>query len=408
MNRKRKSAITLALVAGASLLCTAQVSWAQAPPAGDTREASIAAEQAAKATQLKPYEREKAELYVAKVQQIFMGNVVRWHPFMQSAYSGGGFTLGAGYMHHVGSYNSLDMRGSYSIKGYTRLESEFTAPRLFDRRGVFTALGGWREATQVGFYGIGTNTSVDDKTNYDFQQPYGALRLEVRPTRRWLKVAGAAEYSQWEQNPGKGSGLSVDEVYTPATLSGLGATITYLHTQAEAGFDWRTSPGFTTTGGYYGVTFHDYADADTRYGFQQIDYNLVQHVPLGRDAWVLSLHALAQTTNTKDGQAIPFFMLPSLGGGSNLRAFGSWRFRDRNSLLLQAEWRVLVNAAFDTAIFYDAGKVTPHTRDLDLDGLKHDFGIGFRLHGPTVTPIRIEIAKGNEGFHLVFTTGAAF
>lgn len=32
-------------------------------------------------------------------------------------------------------------------------------------------------------------------------------------------------------------------------------------------------------------------------------------------------------------------MLPSVGGGSSLRGFASWRFRDRNSLLLQAEWR---------------------------------------------------------------------
>ena len=101
-------------------------------------------------------------------------------------------------------------------------------------------------------------------------------------------------------------------------------------------------------------------------------------------------------------------MLPALGGGSTLRGFSSWRFRDRNSLLLQAEWRVLANRFLDMALFYDAGKVTARTGDLDFDGLKSDYGLGFRLHGPLATPLRIEFAKGNEGLVLVFSSKAAF
>ena len=52
---------------------------------------------------------------------------------------------------------------------YKRVEAEFTAPRLFHRRGELSLLGGWREATQVGFYGIGMNTSNDDRANFDFR-----------------------------------------------------------------------------------------------------------------------------------------------------------------------------------------------------------------------------------------------
>jgi outer membrane protein assembly factor BamA len=105
---------------------------------------------------------------------------------------------------------------------------------------------------------------------------------------------------------------------------------------------------------------------------------------------------------------MPYFMLPSLGGGSTLRGFTSWRFRDRQSLLLTAEWRVLVNRFIDTALFYDAGKVTRNISDLDLDGLKKNYGIGFRLHGPAATPLRIEFAKSNEGFAVIFGASAAF
>jgi hemolysin activation/secretion protein len=101
-------------------------------------------------------------------------------------------------------------------------------------------------------------------------------------------------------------------------------------------------------------------------------------------------------------------MLPSVGGGSTLRGFTSWRFRDKNSILFQAEWRVLVNNFFETALFYDAGKVTESSSDLDFKHLKSDFGIGFRMHGPAATPLRIELAKSNEGLVIVFAAHATF
>jgi outer membrane translocation and assembly module TamA len=102
-------------------------------------------------------------------------------------------------------------------------------------------------------------------------------------------------------------------------------------------------------------------------------------------------------------------MLPSVGGGSSLRGYSSWRYRDRNSLELQGEWRVIANRFLDMALFYDTGKVTAHARDLDLDGLKDDYGIGFRFHGPTTTPLRIDFALGGDGgFRIVWAAGAVF
>jgi hypothetical protein len=59
-------------------------------------------------------------------------------------------------------------------------------------------------------------------------------------------------------------------------------------------------------------------------------------------------------------------------------------------------------------VFYDAGKVASRTSDLDFDGLKSDYGFGFRFHGPIATPLRIELAKSNEGLVLVFSAHAPF
>jgi outer membrane protein assembly factor BamA len=167
-------------------------------------------------------------------------------------------------------------------------------------------------------------------------------------------------------------------------------------------------PGYARRGSVLGVTFRDFSDTDSRYGFKQIDYEAIQHIPLLRESWALSLHAAASVTGLKSGQEIPFFMMPSVGGGSSLRGYSSWRFRDRNSLLLQAEWRVMVNRFLDTALFYDTGKVEAHTRDLNFNNLKDDYGIGFRFHTPLSTPLRIEFARSREGITIVFSSSGSF
>ena len=150
------------------------------------------------------------------------------------------------------------------------------------------------------------------------------------------------------------------------------------------------------------------ATRTSSFSFRQIDYEAIQHFPILREAWVISLHALAHTTDGKDGQAVPFFLLPYVGGGSTLRGFTSHRFRDQNTLAFQAEWRIMLNRFMDTAFFYDAGTVAAHRADLDLRDLKSDFGFGVRFHGPTATPLRIEVAKSPEGLHLIFATTAIF
>ena len=81
---------------------------------------------------------------------------------------------------------------------------------------------------------------------------------------------------------------------------------------------------------------------------------------------------------------------------------------DQNTLLLQAEWRIMVNRFMDTAFFYDAGTVAARRADLDLNGLKSDYGFGFRVHGPFATPLRIEVARCSEGSRLVVSTSPIF
>jgi len=398
--------IRLTAVFCAAILVTAATAAAQETPA-DSRTDQLERAQAEKAAQLHPYVPSKAEQYVDRAEVVLTSGL-KLHPYFDSAYSGGGFTIGAGYLRHVSSYDTIDVRGSVTPSGYKRVEAEFVAPRLFHRQATLSLLGGWREATEVGYYGLGTNNSKDDRANYGFKQPYGVATVSMRPARRFLVLRAGIEATQWEQTPGSGDAPSIETVYTPAALPGLGEKITYLHSHARVAIDTRQSPGYARRGGFYGVTAHNFSDTNNAHGFTQWDYEALQHVPLKRDSWVLSFRARVSTTGTKTDEVIPFFMLPAVGGGSSLRGFTSWRYRDRNSMDLQAEWRIIVNRFFDMAVFYDAGKVTAHARDLDLSGLKSDEGIGFRFHGPLTTPLRIDVADSNEGLKFVFSASAVF
>ncbi len=374
----------------------------------DTRQVVVEEAQAEKVSTLHPYVPSGGERLITKLEDVFVNPAETWHPFFENAYRGGGFAPGLGYMWHVSPYSYVDVRGSYSISSYKRAEVEFVSPRLFDRRAELSLLGGWRDATEVAFYGVGMGSSSGNRANYGFEQPHGSALLTVRPTRRMFMLRGGFDVSRWDLKSGKGASPSIEEVYTPETLPGIGTTTTYLHTQATVGFDWRPSSAYARRGGFYGVTGHDYYDRDNRFGFRQVDYEAIQHIPILRESWVLSLHALATTTWRKGNEDVPFFMLPSLGGGSNLRGFSSWRFRDRNSLLLQAEWRIMANRFFDTAVFCDAGQVAAHKSDVHFNGLKTDYGFGARFHTPFATVLRIDVARSSEGTQLVFATSAPF
>jgi surface antigen Omp85-like protein len=396
--------VSFALVIGAATTALAQ------PPDqdADTRQTGIERAAAEKAKALHSYEVTTAEKVIARIEKRFTNQTIRWHPFLENAYRGGGFAAGAGYTFHPSEYGTLDVRGSYSIRSYKLAEAEFISPRLFNRRGDLTVLGGWRDATQVGFHGVGMNTSSGDRTNYGFEQPYGSALLTIRPTRGLFMVRGGFEASKWDLKSGEGTYPSADQVYTPESLPGLGTTTTFLHTQATVGVDSRPAKAYARRGGFYGVTGHDYTDQDDALGFRQVDYEAIQHIPVLRETWVVSLHGLVKTAWDKGDQAVPFYMLPSLGGGSTLRGFSTYRFSDRHSLLLQAEWRIMANRFFESAVFYDAGKVAARTSDLDLKHLKSDYGLGVRFHAPFATVLRVDVARSNEGTRLVFAASPVF
>jgi hypothetical protein len=372
----------------------------------DSRAAIIAAEQAEKAKTLAPYVPNGAERALVTMQRELLQDPSGLYPLFGSVYSGDGFTLGGGYRRFYGDRTHADLKGLYSMKGYKLVEVSTDSWGHADGRLDLHARAGWRDATQVAYHGLGMD-SPEDRTNFRMKQAYFGGDLGARPVP-WVVVGTGLSYEDFRLEEGAGSAPSIEEVHTPASAPGLGDSPSYLHVMASGGIDTRPSPGYARRGGLYGVAYHNYADRDDTYSFDRLDAEIVQHLPILRENWVISLHGLLQTT-LDDQDTVPYFLLPSLGSGSTLRGYSGWRFRDRNSLLMSAEWRWIPNRlGLDMAFFYDTGKVTPRFRDISWKGLASDVGVGIRFHSPLATPLRIELAKGREGMRLVFAGSAAF
>jgi hypothetical protein len=379
---------------------------AQSAEAQDSRAALLEAEAAEKAMRLRPYEWNKAERQFVEFKDDLIGAPNGFYPMFGSVYGGGGFTAGAGYRRFYGDRTHWDVKGLLSAKAYKLIEVSTDSLGHSRDRVDLHARAGWRDATQVAYHGLGID-SAEDRTNFRMKQGYAFGEAEFRPV--WpLVFAGALGIEDFSLEEGRGSAPSIEEVFTPATAPGLGDSPFYLHTYAAAGVDTRPGAGYARHGGLYALSYHNYADWDSTYSFDRVDAEIVQHIPIVRENWVVSLHGLLQTT-LHDDDLVPYFLLPALGSGHTLRGYSGWRFRDRHSVLATGEFRWIPSRlALDMAIFYDTGQVAPDLNDIQRRRFKSNVGVGVRFHGPLATPLRIELARGSEGFHLVFAGSAAF
>jgi hypothetical protein len=380
-----------------------------APPvasAQETRAEHIAAKQKEKSEQVTPYQPSRFERIMTRFEDNFVSPPNGFYPLLGSVYPGGGFTPGLGYRQFYARRAVWDVIGLYSVRNYKSIQFGTRTP--WTRQGPWTldARAGWLDATQVGYYGTGMDQTLP-RANFRLQQAYAAFTGTLRPNR-WTRFNGEVGFEGYETEEGQGEEPSIETIYTPDTAPGLGATPAFVHMQAMAAIDWRPAPGYARKGGLYAVTLANFADVDDTFSFQRLDGEIVQHFPILRETWVVSLRARVETI-LDSSDTVPYFLLPQLGSGRTLRAYSTGRFRDRHSLLTTAEFRWIPNRlGLDMALFYDAGKVTNRRADLDFEGLATNWGVGARFHGPANTLLRIEAARGSDGWKLVFASSPAF
>jgi hypothetical protein len=374
--------------------------------AQETRAETIAARQAEKAATMAPYKPRAFERIMARLEENLASPPNGFYPEIGRIRQGGGFSLGVGYRRFFARDAVWDVRTRLSVKNYKQIEVGTRTPWDRDGRLTLDARAGWLDAPQAAYFGVGM-PSQSARTSFDLNQSYVAATAEFRPTS-WTRLDGEVGLDDYSTERGRGRHPSIETRHTATDTPALFADVSFIRAQARAAIDWRTSSGYSRKGGLYGLTLATFTDPDNTYDFQQLEAEAIQHLPIVRENWVFSLRGRVQTILDED-DAVPFFLLPQLGGGRTLRGYETGRFRDRHSIVTSAEFRWIPNRlALDMALFYDAGKVTARRRDLDFDGLKSDWGIGIRFHAPGTTVLRVEAARGSDGWRLVMSRSAAW
>ena len=400
--------VRLAFVVVLALLLGASRATAQ-----ESRQQVLEQEKAAKAAAVAPYEPNKAEKIFNWAMDSFLLAPQGLLPLITSmpkgdnVFHGGGIALGAMYRGFLGDHAGWSATGLFSVPGYTHVDVSADALRLAHGRLAVRGGAGFTSGAQIPFYGVGAGSSVDNETKFGVEMGYVGGEVRARPVP-WVVLGASAALEDFTTKEGSGADPSIETLFNAATAPGLQSAPRYVHAVASAGIDSRPAAGYARRGGLYEIRYHDYRDTDDTYTFSRVDAEAIQHIPILRENWVISLRGRVQTT-LDDADVVPHFLLPMLGSGESLRAFGTARFHDRHSMLMQAEWRWIPNRSFmDMALFYDAGKVAADRSALDFDGLEHDFGVGLRFHGPLTTPLRMDLAKGREGFRIVWGGSAVF
>lgn len=394
-------------------LALAMMAVASAVAAQETREAAIAQEIRAKSTQLEPYQPgrlEKTMIFIEEnsLLQRLTGRPDGWYPRLGGLTTGSGFAIGPGYRKYFGRDGAFNISAAGSIKAYRAAEADVRFP-TFAGDTVSIDLGvNYRHYPQERFFGIGPDTVSTDRVSYLFEDVTvaGGVTLFPRaPVRAGLRVAHSAP------TVGSGSGRhpSIETVFSPETTPGLDEQPDFLIGEGFVEVDYRDFPGNPRSGGHHRLAFSTYRDRDgERYSFRRLDAQVMQLFPFLDKRRVIALRALAALTDADDGDDVPFYLMPFVGGPETLRGFRERRFTDRNLLLFNAEYRYEILAALDMALFVDAGTVAARAEDLSLGELETDYGIGFRFGTRANMIMRFDIGLGGEGTRYFLKFGPAF
>ena len=232
------------------------------------------------------------------------------------------------------------------------------------------------------------------------------LNLEGR-IRVWRKFYVGAAGGIYAANTGKGerNGVpSTDEIFHPAQTPGLSEQSRFLRGGGFLQYDWRDNPGGPRRGGHYYARHLRYSDQQLGlHSFNRLEIGAEQYIPYWNRTRVIALQSRAVGAWTKDGQTVPFYLEPTLGGNDLLRGFERYRFYDQSAFHAAVEHRWYMFSNMHAALFFEGGKVAPKVSQLNFHKLEYAGGIGFRFTIQDTVIMRIDNAVSREGYRFMWT-----
>jgi hypothetical protein len=394
------------------------LSLAAAPlGAQTTRVELLERQRASKANDLQDYVPGRLEKFLLRGEQNdFLGRLApRNGFFVRYGYPekpvGAGVGFGGGYRHDLFDRRArVVAEAGWTFRDYSLLRGDFSLPYLARERAELGIEVARRYNPQEDFYGPGLDSVEADRTNFRLDTTAVVGRALIKP-RRWLSAGGHAGRISPSVGSGKDSRSPSSEIrFGPEALPGFAAQPDFRYTDLFVAVDYRDQRSNARSGGYYAATFGSYADLDLhRYSFRRLDLHAQQFFPIFDKKRVFAVQGRVITSSEDDGQVVPFYLQPTLGGSTTLRSLSEYRFRDDNLLYFNAEYRWEAFSVMDMALFTDLGQVAADADDLDWSNLTHAYGIGFRFNTYKTVFMRLDIGAGaGEGLQYFLKFSKAF
>jgi hypothetical protein len=311
---------------------------------------------------------------------------------------------GPGYRRwYSGDRLFLDASGAISWRGYKTAQARVELPRLLRSRLAVGAQARLQDFTQVSYFGEGSESVESSVSEYRLK----SKNLVGYATLRPLESIGIDTHIGWltpSIHPRAGTFKrerpDARDVFAGDMVFALREQPTFVHSGAAITSDTRDFPGHPTRGGLVHASVDHYSDRESDlFSFKRYEVEAAHFLPLGDSRVVIAAHGWLVTSDTGEGQSVPFYLQPGLGGQNSLRSYDDFRFHDRNLMLVTVEARLAMMTHVDAAVFVDAGNVASRVGDLNID--KRSYGAGLRLHSRRQTYARLDVARGDEGWRLV-------
>ena len=381
-----------------------------------TRAAQIELEREQKATELRPDQPTGIEhiLNVVKREKVIeriTAGVAGFRVHLGGLITGSGFAAGPEYYRRDLLHGQARLRASarVSLRKFYLFDAGFNLPALADGHAFLDLYAVHRDYPHIDYYGPGPNSSERGRSGFQLEDTSFDARPGIMPIRR-LRIGGIGRYYLVNISRGKDPRfVSTDRIYTEQTTPGIRFQSNYLAGGGYAQYDWRDNPGGPRRGGNYYGSFSSYSD--TRWGlysFDRVRLEAQQYFSFFNQRRVIAVRARIEATDPHSGQAVPFYLQPTLGGSEDLRGFRPFRFYDNDSVLAQAEYRWEVFSGLDMALFADAGRVFHDWRGINFRDPEIDGGFGFRFNVRNDVFLRIDTGFSREGFQVWFKFNNVF
>lgn len=315
--------------------------------------------------------------------------------------TGSGFALGPEFHREdlLRGHLTTRITALVSTRRWQKYESEVTLPRLANGQLTLGFHALHRNYSSVDYYGPGPDSGKGGRSTYRFEDTRVNAGGGWRPVRL-VRLAARSGYVWTNVGPGDRKGaISTDRLFNERTLPGIERQTNFAENSASFQVDWRDDPAGPKTGGNYVIQQTWYSDrVFGRYSFGRLDLDLQQYVGFFNKTRRFAFRAKAALTDAGNGQTVPFYMQPTIGGADDLRGFRPYRFSGPNAMSLTGEYRWEIFSGMDGALFADAGKVFPRRGQLNFSNLESSVGFGLRANARNRTFLRIDVGFSHEGF----------